>query len=556
MRSERSRAELRGPHRFGGGDFLSLSPLCTLLTRQSSEGGLTPGIFHRLTGKSYELSPIANSLLIELTRGELALDDIEDDGARGFLQRLLSEGFLTSALHPQPLSACGIPMALADWQLHIPLRNPAIALTCPDGTGVLYRNSDLGLCRLPRTHWKPDVLQDSLSRTAIALLRCAQSHTPWRQVEAELLSQSASTSDIRAGLWYLTHSERQMLRWVAPWAHLDQVSAFFQFQCQSFIRSTVSVNDITPAGTHYRDIDDAAENFDWLETTVSHAFRRPTSVLQSESFGERLAGYYLPWLRQRAKVAPLRILEVGGGMGDLAHAFITRIASECAHHGPVSYTILDASPGLQRQQSSLHHTNAYFNFLCGDAQEDLPPGTFDLILCNEVIADMENVRGPDGQLQQRGALQFIEGIARHLSQGGKAYISEYGELDSPPELATHLDHAEYSVQFQPLVARARELGLEAVVWEMSALLQPDLEASALIGQQERYLCLAAALGSRGVSLQNRVYDEAAFRAEFGAAFEGCECLSPLFAPVKEEIHFGPRMSQFKVLELTAGPSLA
>jgi len=549
MRTQRVSVELRGPHRVSDGDSMRFSEFCVALTRQRADGCLTSGIFHRLTGKSYELSESAHGLLAGITSSEFAFDDVEDLPARTFLQRLLSEGFITSQLAPQPLSPCGIPLALADHRLLIPIRNPAIALAHPDGTGALFRNADLDTCHLPRTRWKPEVLRDELSEVAVAILRSAQRHEIWRHAEAELLSSEWPATDIRAAVRFLTDPQRQMLRWISPQSKADHVSAHFQFPCQNFVRDIADDGGVTPAHAHYHGIDDASVNFDWLETTVSHAFRMPTEVFQQESFGARLASHYLPWLRERAAAGRLRILEVGGGMGDLAGAFAGRLAGACTQQGPISYTILDLSPALLHQQSVLKHTEVDFHFVPGDAQQELPPGPFDFILSNEVIADMENVRQPDGSLQQRGALRFITEVARRLAPGGKAYISEYGELDTPPELVEHLDHAEYSIQFRPLLSLARELGLQAVVLDMTALLRPVAEAAVLIGQQERYLCLATALS--GGTLQSRVYDQESFMDEFAPALAGRDCLSPLFAPQRAEIHFGPRLSQFKVLELTA-----
>jgi len=554
MRTQRISVELRGPHRVSDGDSISFSEFSVSLTRETARGSLSAGIFHRLSGKSYELSDSAHGLLLGLTGGEFTFDDVEDMSARAFLERLLDDGIITSTLHPEPLSECGIPLAFADHVLLIPIRNPAIAVASRDGTGVLYRNTDLDTCRLPRSQWRPVVLLDELSKAAIAILRWAQRRTPWKDAEAQLLSSGYSASDIREAVRFLTDPQRQMLRWVSPQAQADRISAYFQFPCQNFVHSIADEDGVTPAPAHYRGIADAAVNFDWLETTVSHAFRIPTRVLAGESFGARLASHYLPWLRERAAAGPLRILEVGGGMGDVARAFTRRLVAECTRHGSISYTILDLSPALSHQQSVLRDDRVSFHFVSGDAQQELPPGEFDFILSNEVIADLENVPQPDGPLLQRGASRFITAVGRHLAPGGKAYISEYGELDSPPELVEHLDHAEYSIQFRPLLSLAQKLGLQAAVLDMSTLLKPVSEVSVLIGQQERYLCLGAAVSNFG-TLESRVYDQDAFMNQFGQAFEGRDCLSPLFAPQEAEIHFGPRISQFKVLELTAPASI-
>ena len=83
----------------------------------------------------------------------------------------------------------------------------------------------------------------------------------------------------------------------------------------------------------------------------------------------------------------LEVLEVGGGTGSFARAFIKQAASLNATG--VNYHILDLSPALMENQrkilSELLPESRHFQ---QDATEfDLPGHTFDLIISNEVIAD-------------------------------------------------------------------------------------------------------------------------------------------------------------------------
>ena len=81
----------------------------------------------------------------------------------------------------------------------------------------------------------------------------------------------------------------------------------------------------------------------------------------------------------------LEILEVGGGTGSFAAAFIKQAASLI----DVDYHILDLSPALMKNQrevlAELLPESRHFQ---QDATEfDLPGQSFDLIISNEVIAD-------------------------------------------------------------------------------------------------------------------------------------------------------------------------
>lgn len=529
--------------------ILSLSEFCVWSTNESAVGDNIAGVFHQLTGRAFALDASAEALLRHVADGQIALDDVENPTAHTFLSHLIREGIVLSE-SPDKVGSCGIPERLASFKLHNPLRNPAIVVTHPDGRGCIYRTSDLRQCRIPRTRWRPDVICEDLPPVGVKILALAADSVAWRDAEAQLLAEAYSAEEIAGALRFLTDPERQLLRWTEPGTDTTDPWGFFQFPCQSFVW-VGGESQGTPAAEHYEGIIEAAENFDWLETTVSHAFRTPTAALGGERFGTRVARHYLPWLNNCARdKRSLRILEVGGGLGYFASAFMDTLQDLEGPQTPITYTILDRSPALLKYQAYLHRHDGRFQFEMGDAQRVLPEGLYDLIIANEIIADFQVSIG-EGQQQQNGALDFIALVATHLADGGRAYISEYGDLTSLPRRVSHLEHAEFSVQFEPLMVKARELGLEAVLINMAVLLKPLPSELLLIGQQERYLCIAKMLGERGLKLHSHVYDQEGFQAAFGLGLRDLQILTPLFAPQSSEMHFGPCISQFWVLELKA-----
>jgi hypothetical protein len=531
---------------------LYIVELAEPLISTNGSGVQSAGIFNRLTGQAYALDASAHSLLRVIHDEEIELEDLDASPARDLLLYLEREKLIASSREPILRTASGVPQALRDFRLHQPLRNPALAVVDPSGRARIIRTNDIATCRLPRTGWRPEICIDMLDDCAIALLELSATRPQWRQTEDILLRRGSSAGEIAQALRFLTDPERQLVRLIAPDADADAANAFFQFPCQNFDRSLAPV---IPASVHYRVLDRAQDNFDWLETTVSHAFRAPTAALGDRPFGACIADHYLKWLKIRAAIAPLNILEIGGGLGHFSKAFVQRLSDACGFASIARYTILDRSPALQASQRALIGSDPRFHLAQGDAQKSLPGGPYDFIIANEVIADLAITRQLGGVIQQTGAEGFLSCIAQALSGGGRAYISEYGDATAQPERVEHLEHAEYSIEFGSLREKAQSAGLEASLADLAEVLSPASSAALLIGQQERYLCLKALLRECGANLEFRIYDRAEFDWSFTPFLGSTRILSPLFAPQFQELHYGPTISQFKVLELTA-PSLA
>ena len=269
---------------------------------------------------------------------------------------------------------------------------------------------------------------------------------------------------------------------------------------------------------HQVEIDDAASHFDDRETTVAHAFALPHPGLQGQTYGARL--YAL--LRARGAL-PGRggvTLEIGPGTGELGAALR---AAWTGLDG--TWLRLDRSPTLLAAQAALQPGT---QGLLGDAEQlPLGPQSVDLVLCNEVIADLTaapyvpgsdsaleaEIEGfldrygleppPPGSLVNLGAWRLMVGLAAALRPGGLAWISEFGGLDERPQETEQLDHPEVSIDFGRLAALARALGLEAEVLPLDEALGVDPHAVWL--SRQSYEALRARMRAEGRTLQARAW---------------------------------------------------
>jgi len=195
-----------------------------------------------------------------------------------------------------------------------------------------------------------------------------------------------------------------------------------------------------------RGVGDAFRTFEHDEATISHAFRSSHPFLGGLTYGEAL---YRAVRRERR--AFRRVLELGGGLGDLAAGFLrgwTRDRSA----SPTEYTLLDVSPKLAAaQRRRLRRFASHLRFVRGDARRlGWPPGSLDgLVICNEVIAalDAEDVTLRDRDTAARlrrwdlrgvvpgsrfifphGVARLLEGLARAAVPGTRVVLIDYFDL--------------------------------------------------------------------------------------------------------------------------------
>jgi len=233
-----------------------------------------------------------------------------------------------------------------------------------------------------------------------------------------------------------------------------------------------------PNRAHHRlDRLPARRRFDEVECTVSHLLRFPHPALRGRRYGEAL----LQGIAARG-IGPglCGVLEIGGGAGHIAEAAWRGDA------GPFTrarWTSLDLSPallGAQRRRllepSQPRGAHLCWTGLRADALElPLRDGSFGgLILANEVIADLPTEAGSN-----LGAVKLVEEIARVLTPGAAAVLTEFGGdfAPAPVQLLGALgegEHVEWSIDFRELRAAGAACGLSVEETPLHELLDADL----------------------------------------------------------------------------------
>lgn len=268
-------------------------------------------------------------------------------------------------------------------------------------------------------------------------------------------------------------------------------------------------------------IDDPDTHFDDRETTICHVLTPPHPALGDQPFGRRL--------RQRLEAIGFdtagQVVEVGCGTGDLAAQWDAQ----------ANYLRVDLSLSLltaQRQRAPGSRG------VLGNATSlPLADASVDSLISNEVIADLD-VAGaedaqvaaalakqvvdplPAGAMYNLGAWQFVTEIARVLRPGGRAYVSEFGSPDEPPEEAVQLDHPEVSIHFGHLVQIGEAHGLRARLVPMGDVLGIDLGAPQMA--RHSWHAVRALAASRGQHLRSRCWTPQEWRQSAPVAAAGVE----------------------------------
>jgi SAM-dependent methyltransferase len=232
---------------------------------------------------------------------------------------------------------------------------------------------------------------------------------------------------------------------------------------------------------------------------------------------------------------------------------------------PISYAIVDLSPELLRHQRQvLSGSPQSVEFFEQDVHELNLPFQFDLILANEVIADLavEEVDPADSRhaaaapaeagaavLAGVGIHALLARLWRHLLPGGAAVLTEYGRLGGGPAQAAHLNHPEFAVDFADALVEAAAIGFRAEVVELEDFLSVDPGAMLLTGQQEHILCLNHVLRKFGGRLDYAARDRGGFLDDIENVVGADNLSGPSFAHLSDGLHFGPELRQFKVLIL-------
>jgi hypothetical protein len=304
---------------------------------------------------------------------------------------------------------------------------------------------------------------------------------------------------------------------------------------------------------HMVEITDADSQFDHQETTLSHLLRVPHPALATSpapwatpvprTYGQALADVLLAKGAVPERV--VRILEIGAGLGYVAHEVIQRIRDAGRE---VRYTIVELSPALAAaQQQRLASVTELggpagtaaagsVTWVLGDVLAVALDATFDLVISNEMAGDLparqlsrldigltveggaverERLRAvspaaaklgvelddaPEPFYLQTGALEMIARIAGWLAPGGTAIVTEFGDISAWPRLSTQLDHPELSTHFGHLMQAARGAGLDASVEFVIDLLDFDRTLQGLATTRSHFRALRALAADAGVEL--------------------------------------------------------
>ncbi|GIW72103.1 MAG: hypothetical protein KatS3mg102_1645 [Planctomycetota bacterium] len=422
---------------------------------------------------------------------------------------------------------CDEERELAGWY---PLRSP---------WSVFYVEADGSVLRArwDRTQQRP-VLERLAGLPARLWQICDGTH-PLAEILADAGQHARALREL-LGRW--TGIEQQLLKWLPAPANTftegpppEVLSHTKHLRCFGPAPPARPPAEDEPELTRYHRerIRTAEEQFELRESTLSHLYREPHPALGGRSYGARLAEV----LRERGLLGPhtRRIVEVGGGTGAMAEAFLEALPAPA----PVRhYTIVELAPALlaaqrRRLSGSPGALPAAVHWVQGHAEAlPLRSGCTDLLLCNEVIADLRVAPDParPGRLLNAGALVLLQEIARVLAPGGGAFVSEYGELEGEVRPAEGLDHAEHTIRFGELVARAHALGLQAALEPLDALFGFAADTPVLFADAIHLAELDAIARHFGGELPALAYTPAMLQQRLGGVLE----LDRLF-----HLHFSP-----------------
>jgi SAM-dependent methyltransferase len=523
----------------------SINPYVSSIENRLFPGVVQSAVFHRLTGEIIENGD--KRLLIER-------------------QFLIPDGF-------DPLAP------LLDHYVTRPIQNPALAYRSKTGEWIVVRTSMIETVYSRKRDELPAIVEEKLSPFTAEILLLADGTRTLRQIHCAVREEGdiLQDSEFRTAIDFLTTQERQLIKLTSRREELDHPFTFVNiiprnlYHADKKDQPRPGSSNETIIDFHLHDIDDAAWEFDQIEPTVNHSFRFPHEALGGLDYGSRfcvstLKPEVVPLLNSSPR---LEVLEVGGGTGSFASAFIKQAS------GNVNYHILDLSPALMKNQRKLLAEvlpeSRHFH---QDATEfDLPGRTFDLIISNEVIADfpvaavergsdrkwhgegayyvdkynLSDENAPDSFVVNSGAFRFIERAWKHLRPGGTLIVSEYGTEHRYPAASFNLNHDEYAIHFGHLAVCAAKIGFQCRLLTLKEFLGFDDEVLVLNGREEHLLCLNHVLKNYGETLPYAVISKSEFERRCQSIVEDTRLIGYSFSPLSTGFHFGPNIRDFFVL---------
>jgi len=239
---------------------------------------------------------------------------------------------------------------------------------------------------------------------------------------------------------------------------------------------------------HMREPIDLMKEFTICECFVSENSPYMVALSKPRPYGEMIGDFLI---QHRMLPAGSSILEVGGGYGTLMQGMLHSYA-----HLMEKAIMVDLSRALLlKQKSSLTQWKNLLSFIQADVLEIIPAlSHIDLIILNEVIADLDTLTSLDQSAPLRqaaeiinlydletpstgtfnfniGAIQLVEAlcmknipafISEHscdpIIPGDLKFLEKDLALDSFPREIPLWRHSEYTIRFSHLIKVARKFG--------------------------------------------------------------------------------------------------
>ena len=556
-----------------------INPYISFIENRLFPGVVQHAVFHRLTGEIIEPGERVRTVLRDVQSGSqisLSKDDLHDlSGDAVQLRQLVEKEFLIPEGH-DPLAS------LLDQYVARPIQNPAVAYRSKSGEWILVRTLMEHTVYSRKPGELPPIIEEKLSPLTADILLLADGTRTLHQIFEALRGDANILDDaeFRTAIDFLTRQERQVIKFTLRLGDLNDPYAIVNIIPRNLYHSDrkdqprPDSSAETIIDFHLYVIEDAAWEFDLIEPTVNHCYRFPHEALGGLDYGSRFCLATLrPEVVPLLHHSPLEVLEVGGGTGSFARAFITQATSMTN----INYHILDLSPALIENQrkvlSELLPESSHFQ---QDATEfDLPGHSFDLIVSNEVIADfpvasvqrssgndakwegdgayylekynLSDKDAPDTFAVNAGVFRFIERAWKHLNPGGTLLVTEYGARHRYPLPSFHLNHDEFTIHFGHVASCAEKVGFQCRLLTLKEFLNFDDEVLVLNGREEHLLCLNHVFKNYGEVLPYAVISQSDFEKRCQRLVEETGLIGYSFSPLSKGYHFGPDIKDFLVL---------
>lgn len=543
-----------------------LSPLLAFIEDHTARGAIRYGVFHRLTGEALFIPEQLKEILLCFKDDPAPASDLDllrqSPISQEAFSRFEQGHFLVTSINPDALLR-----PFLDYRLFVPAMNPAITFREHDGQVKMIRLEQSHVCYLPRTEATPPLTEELLPEAAAHLLRYVANTWTVREL-IEHSREKMSTSEIWKAIDWLCDPARQLIRAMPANSDFRISKHPVHYLIQNLIPSAglsgSGGGEMIEAKSFYQEqVSDVDWNFDWVETTICHSFRYPTRAFGQQTYGGRFCDNVLEAFGSGLQgLKQLDILEVGGGTGSFARAFLLQLQKYRERFGRINYSLMDCSRTMiDRQRGSLADVGITVRHLEQDAQEFSIPGErFHIIMANEMIADLKVAEAASGDINppgqkpapswyHSGVFSFIDRLRDHLAPGGKAFLTEYEGLTEPSSPLAHLNHPEYPIHFGSIASHAERVGLRPTLRRLSDFLGVSREVEMLCGQQERYLCLNHLLSRHGERVPYAAFCRESFEQKWGGKLSDLGVGGIQFARLDEGLHFGPEFSQFQALIL-------